>query len=334
VQLQNTTTDSLPVYPVEITTSRKTSISTITASRKTTRVRGYIENYHPQAKTQALLAQVLAILQEYGAYLPLTVRQIFYRLIGAYGHPKDERFYARVCEHLNNARRARIIPFDAIRDDGVAVMEPNHFADENDFHRYIHALAKGYERDKLARQPKHIEVWCEAAGMTQQLAAVANPYSISVYSCSGFDSTSAKRQIVDRVVEKAKPAVILHLGDYDPSRESIFRAVAEDVDAFVRADRYDARASVTFKRVALTAVQVVKYHLPTAPAKESDSRSRSWKGETCQLEALAPDQIADLLRAAIRAEVDEEQLVTDLLVEREERASIAYALPAPRGGAA
>ena len=43
-----------------------------------------------------LLGQVEAVLDEYADYLPLTVRQIFYRLVGAYGYEKTERAYARL----------------------------------------------------------------------------------------------------------------------------------------------------------------------------------------------------------------------------------------------
>ena len=57
-------------------------------------------------------------MAEYGAYLPLTVRQIFYRLVGAHGYEKTEAAYERLGEKIARARRAGIIEFGAIRDDG------------------------------------------------------------------------------------------------------------------------------------------------------------------------------------------------------------------------
>ena len=81
------------------------------------RSRGYIENYNPQNKTIELLAQVKEVLAEYRKYWPLTCRQIFYRMVGAYGFDKTELAYKRLCEHLANARRGRYIPFEAIRDE-------------------------------------------------------------------------------------------------------------------------------------------------------------------------------------------------------------------------
>src|SRR5919106_6121996 len=144
----------------------------------------------------------------------------------------------------------------------------------------------------MAPQPNHLEVWCEAAGMLPQLVAVAERYSVRCYSSSGFDSLTAKKRLADRICAMGKPAVILHLGDFDPSGESIFETIAEDVAAFVHADRPHGLVTVQFERVALTEEQVELYSLETAPPKASDTRAKSWSGGTCQLEALAPDQIA------------------------------------------
>ena len=78
------------------------------AVRGKTRPRGFVD-WHPQAATRILIEQVEAILTEYADYLPLTYRQVFYRLVGAHGYDKTERAYERLCEMLNRARRARII---------------------------------------------------------------------------------------------------------------------------------------------------------------------------------------------------------------------------------
>src|SRR5690606_14247498 len=120
--------------------------------------------YRPNTETRKLLVDVESVLDEYRAHLPLSVRQIYYRLVGALGYPKDEAFYKRLCHHLVQARRGRRIPFDWIRDDGVVVMEEEHYYDEEAFHDHVASMARRYRRDKLARQPYHIEVWCEAAG--------------------------------------------------------------------------------------------------------------------------------------------------------------------------
>ena len=50
-------------------------------------------------KTRALLVPVNAVLHEYADHLPLTIRQIFYRLVGAHGYEKTEQAYDRLIEY-------------------------------------------------------------------------------------------------------------------------------------------------------------------------------------------------------------------------------------------
>jgi hypothetical protein len=202
-----------------------------------------------------------------------------------------------------------------------------HCNDAEDFRAHVRQLSENYTKNKLAEQDVHVEVWCEAAGMIFQFAKVAHNYSVQVYSSSGFDSLTAKKALADRICRIGKCTVILHLGDYDPSGESIFESAAEDVAAFVKADWPDI--DVTFGRVALTASQVKSYNLPTVPPKATDTRSRSWSGDTCELEALPPDEIAGLLRECIEAVIDPERFEIDRVVESIERRQIALALPAP-----
>lgn len=310
------------------TASRKTATGTITASRKK-RNRGYIKDYKPQKKTLALLQQAQAVLDEYRRYWPLTCRQIFYRMVGAHGYGKTEEAYGRLCHHLANARRGGIISFNAIRDDGMTSYRMDHFDDHEHFLRHVRELGEGYTRNKLADQDLHIEVWCEASGMLPQLHRVAKPFSIPAYSSGGFDSLTAKKRLADRICEIGKRAVILHLGDFDPSGVSIFDSVAEDVTAFVMEDRPHGLVKVEFERIALTAEQVESYDLDTAPAKASDSRSQGWKGETCQLEALPPDIIAGILKAAIERRIDPILLEMDQEQEGRDRLLISGLLPSP-----
>ena len=161
------------------------------------RPRGYAA-WKPQSKTRVVLGQVEAVLTEYADYLPLTVRQIFYRLVGAHGYEKTELAYGRLCEYLNRARRAEMIAFEDIRDDGVVISARRWFEDEADFWDDTATRIREYERDKQIGQHHHVELWCEAQGMMPQLARVAQVYSVPVYSCGGFASLSAVREIVAR----------------------------------------------------------------------------------------------------------------------------------------
>jgi hypothetical protein len=276
---------------------------------------------------------VTEVLYDNLPYLPLTIRQVFYRLVGAYGYPKDENAYERLCNALNRARRARMIPFEHLRDDGASVMQARCYDSEEGFYAHVRQLAEDYEIDKLARQPYDVRVLCEAAGMMPQLATTCRPYSVSVYSCSGFDSLTAKYELAERCTKtytyKGKPTVILHLGDHDPSGVSIYESMREDVLAFVAKDvpGADPEEVAIFERVALGPEQIARHGLTTYPPKPTDLRSGRWRGDTCQLEALPPDVLAHILDRAIVWWFDEYVLADDREKEQEERRKITRALP-------
>lgn len=290
------------------------------------RPRGYAP-WRPQAKTRALLDAVQAVLDDYRAHLPLTVRQIFYRLVATVGHEKTEQGYARLAEALVRARRARVIAFDAIRDDGVVTYSGDWHASPADFWDVTAGRIREYRRDRQAGQPVRVELWCESAGMAPQLAKVADELSVPVFSSGGFLSLTAVRQIAARALAREQPTVLLHVGDLDPSGASIFEAIASDAAAFVAADRTILPQRIEAVRVALTPEQVAYHRLPTAPAKQSDGRSAKWSGETCQLEAMAPDLLAATVREALRSRFDGDKLARQVDLEQADRLALWRGLP-------
>lgn len=313
----------------DVTAGRNNSAEDVTAGRdksKRQRPKGY-HDWTPRAKAKRDIEQVKEILVEYEDYLPLTVRQIFYRMVGVNDYPKHEKAYRALQNNLNLARRAGMIPFSAIRDDGVVIKREQWHGGTEDFWDDVGTQAREYRRDRQAGQPVRIELWAEAAGMLPQLAQVANEYSVPVYSAGGYPSVTANRQVAQRALNRHVPTVLLHVGDFDPSGASIFKSMAADVAAFVEADRVIQTLHVEAVRVALTGDQVAEYDLPTSPAKKSDSRSAKWKGETCQLEALTPDALAQIVEAAIRDRMDLDWLDYQIRTEAEERTQLLHALP-------
>jgi hypothetical protein len=296
------------------------------------RAKGYAP-WKPQKKTRILISQVQAILNEYRAELPLTARQIFYRLVGAYGYPKTEDAYNRLTDKLTRARRARIIAFDDIRDDGATVITEQHYEDVNGFYAHVRQQGERYQRDKLARQDADVRVYCESAGMMPQLRRVTRNYSIPVYSCSGFESLTAKYDLAEAVAQahtyRGCKTVILHLGDHDPSGETIFNAIEADVHAFLEVDipHKPGGDIAVFQRVALTPEQIEEYDLPTDPAKESSHSARWGSKRACQLEALEPNVLASVLTEAIEAHLDLDILEEDIEAEAAERQEIIGMLP-------
>jgi hypothetical protein len=276
------------------------------------RARGLVA-WRPRAKSLALLDEVHAVLGEYRQHLPLTIRQIFYRLVGAYGYDKTERAYDRLGELLNRARRAGEVPFDAIRDDGIEMRLPTAWRDAAHLIDTMRSSVAAFRLDRQRGQPRRLVIAVEAAGMLPQIERIARPYGIAVQSSGGFDSLTAKYGMAGFLGECAA-AEVLHIGDHDPSGVHVFASLAEDVRAICR-DLGHA-VEIAFTRLAVTPEQITQLGLPTAPPKPTDRRS--FEGEAVQAEAIPPDVLATIVHEAIERRLDHAAL--DLVLAAEQRA--------------
>jgi hypothetical protein len=278
-------------------------------SARTTRVRG-LAPWQPRSNTVDLLRKVNAVLEEYRKHQPLTLRQIFYRLVGAHGYAKTETAYARLGEHLNRARRAGLIPFSAIRDDGTAVAEPKAWENAADLVRAVIKEAEDFRLDRQRGQPVRLMFAVEAGGMLPQVQQIADPYGIAVHSSGGFDSVTAKHDLAAGLGRWPRVEVI-HVGDHDPSGVHLFSSMAEDVRAISR--DLGLPGEINFTRLAVTPAQIEALVLPTAPAKVTDRRS--FAGETVQCEAIPPDVLADIIHGAIVNRLDADRYAAVLRAE-------------------
>lgn len=285
------------------------------------RPRGFA-GWKPQQRTLARLEAVQVILDEYHAYLPLTLRQVFYRLIGKDLLDKSEREYEKLGELLNRARRARLISMNAIRDDGFTggLALRNGWRDASEFLADMVGQARGYRRDRQAGQARRLVIWCEAAGMVPQLERVARDYGVLVKSSGGFDSVTVKHNIGRHF----GGTTILHVGDYDPSGECMFDALAEDARAF--AEYYGD--AIEFVRLAVTPDHIQRYGLPTAPSKASSHQAKKQLMETTQAEALDPATLATIVQVGIESRLDWAVYRQAVDIEEQERAALLTRLGA------
>jgi hypothetical protein len=298
------------------------------------RVKGFAP-WRPQKRTQALLEDIEVVLKEYEAYLPLTIRQVFYRLVGK-GHPKTENFYASVQEACNRARRSERISFDAIRDDGVSRQGGETFTYESplEYYEAHDELFNAYRRSWHADQPAYVAVLCEAAGMVPMLGGAVRDYRVEVASSSGFDSLTVKHDLFEDALERygdfGQETILLHLGDHDPSGVSIHESMSEDLEAFCEGRGEDELIEV--RRLAITPQQIRAYGIATTPdeIKPTDSRSRAFieRGlePAAQLEAIPPDTLSQLVRQAVESALDLDVLAASRERERLERDQVQRTL--------
>jgi len=265
---------------------------------KTHRPRGFAP-YSPRGDAKALLDAVGVVLAAFRAQLPLTIRQIFYRLVATTGFPKSEKAYRRLAEILNRARRGGLIPWNAIRDDGFHRPGNLGWDGPDDVLSSIGNTLERFTLDRQTGQDRRVVVWCEAGGMVPQLANVCRGFSVPVYSSGGFDSVTVKHDLASEFAAMGN-VLVFHIGDHDPSGVHVFGSLDADIRAFL--DAMGGRAE--FVRLAVTPDQIDEHDLPTSPPKTTDRRT--FEGDTVQAEALPPDVLADVVRDAIDDALDAE----------------------------
>ena len=277
-----------------------------------TRLRGFAP-YHPKPDALALIEATRAVLDEYRAHLPLTLRQVYYRHVSAGIVGKTERDYGRLCEVLGRARRARLLTMSAFRDDGFRHDDPPGWDDAEAVTDAVRSTVEGFTLDRQAGQDVRLLLWCEAQGMVPQLQRAAHPYSVPVLSSGGFDSITAKHAQAREIAGDERLTIVLHVGDHDPSGVHLYGSLDEDVRAFV--DGYGGWCE--FERLAVTPEHVERYGLPQAPPKATDRRA--FTGLTTQAEALDPARLADIVREAIEERQDAETRRAVIAREHDER---------------
>lgn len=300
----------------------------------TGRVKGFAP-WKPQKRTAPLLADIEAVLEEYEEHLPLTIRQVFYRLVGK-GYPKTEKFYESIVEVCNRARRSGRISFSAIRDDGVSRLGGeillSCYESPQEYYETHDELYNGYKRSWHADQLAYVEVLCEASGMVPMLESAVSNYRVSVASSSGFDSLTVKHDLFADALERYKDfdqeTVLLHLGDHDPSGVWMHESIAEDLAAFCR-DHDDAPDDlIELRRVALTPALIQELGIEPQPdaIKPSNSHSKAFIARglepAAQLEAIPPDTLTVIVRRAVESALDLDLLKESRQRERTERQEV------------
>lgn len=234
----------------------------------------------------AVLDYAHTIVAEYDT--PVTLRQLFYRLVAAALLPNTQTAYKRLSDQTAKARRDGWFP--DLMDNGRRIHEPVTFTGPADARTFLHGL---YRRDRTEHMDTSVFLGVEKATMVAQLRSWYADHGMPVLALGGYASQTYVDQVRKDAARRDRPAVLLYAGDFDPSGEDIDRDFLKRTRCFDRVHR-----------VALTPDQVDAYGLPPAPGKVTDSRAAAFKARhgrlvQVELEALDPADLRRLYDNAI-----------------------------------
>ena len=269
-----------------------------------------------QAKTQNIIDQARAILQDYH---PMTVRQVYYQLVSGQVIENNRSAYQAVSNALVDARLEGLISWEWIEDRlrrprQIAMWkDPAHFA----------LVAQQYKRNVWHTQPRYLEVWLEKDALSGIFEDVLEAYGVTLNVGRGYDGWSSIRNAAERY-GPGENRTILYYGDFDPSGDDMVRSLGVRLEAL--------GSHPTIIKVALSMEDVTRYNLPPNLTKPTDSRRAAFvekNGDvSVELDALRPDVLEASLRAEIEKLMDMSALQATQEQEAKERALIEEALKA------
>ncbi|MGG4145664.1 hypothetical protein ABEW34_21440 [Paenibacillus algorifonticola] len=264
------------------------------------------------------ITKINEIINEYQAQgYSLTLRQVFYQLVARDIIPNTERSYNNVGSLVSNGRLAGLIDWLAIEDRTRNLRANQHWDSTGSI---IRAAAQTYLVDKWADQDYYIEVWVEKDALIGVVGQICGRLDVPYFSCRGYVSQSEMWVAAQRIHNHSnRQAVILHLGDHDPSGMDMSRDIVDRLNTF--------DANPVFRRIALNMPQIEEFLPPPNPTKLEDSRAPGYVeqfGYDCwELDALRPDVMSSLIEHAVLEYRDQDRFEKALEREREARRTLS-----------
>jgi hypothetical protein len=259
-----------------------------------------------------------AIVDVLQADHPMTVRQVFYRLVvGNVIEKTEEQYQATVIRLLTEMRMTGSISFDWIVDESRRRRENQTYNNIADAAR---DTAKFYRRSALRACPDYVEVWSEKEALAGIIESVAEDYDVPIIVSKGMPSITqlygSAREIA-RAGAANKRTYIYQFGDHDPSGVLIPKTIEHRLHQLC--EKFDCWPPV-IERVALTEEQIAQFELPTRPTKREGNRHADrFEGDSVELDALPPDELRELVRACIERHINDHELSVLRAAEESER---------------
>jgi hypothetical protein len=182
--------------------------------------------------TTDLVTAAIAILD---AESPMTIRQLFYRLVSAGSIENDRSSYQRVSRMMTTARDDGRCDPTYIVDRSRPEYSPSVWEDSS---AYAEVIKSSYRKDYWATQPNHVEIWVEKDAIIGSIEGVTNELGVTIHVWRGFASTTKTHEIAQRFAKIKKPIVVFYLGDHDPSGRVIESDVRSRVQRYRIPPRY------------------------------------------------------------------------------------------------
>jgi len=276
-------------------------------------------------KNKERLFKINSIIERYqeGGYT-LTLRQLYYQLVVENVIPNKVTEYQKLSILLKEGRMAGIVDWNAIEDRLRFPSKPSSWETPASIMR---SVIYSYRNDRQKGQETYLEVWVEKDALSGVLKRVTEPLGVPIVVNRGYSSATAMHDAYNRFKDahnyNGQKAVVLYLGDFDPSGLDMIRDIERRIGEFVDGGDYpDMDFSVV--PIALTDEQIKRYNPPKNPAKMKDPRApeyvRNYGYNSWEVDALPPEVLHELLDDELRGRMDMD--IYDEVLQNEKRGMV------------
>jgi hypothetical protein len=259
---------------------------------------------------------LISYAEEHG---PVTVRGLYYQaeVRGLPGVTKDDKDYSKVQRQVLNLRRAGRLSYSNIADATRWMRKPRSF---NGIEAALQNCAKSYRKALWFDTDAYVEIWIEKDALAGVIYPVTSRHDVPLMVTRGFSSETFAYEAIAGRDGDPRPYHVYYPGDFDRAGIDAARSLQEKLERFADEEMIDVR----FQPLAVTEWQVRDWGLPTREPKSKSHADKKWPHNfACELDAIPPDQLRDLVEGAINLHLSQHQLRIAKIAEASEREGIS-----------
>lgn len=279
----------------------------------------YLKFFPPCGFNKASLLFAIAAHDVIEEQKPVTVRQVFYRMVSLGFFPDTGKsHYTKLLGIIKILRRRGAVPFDAIIDNLRSTQKPSSWSGLQD---YAETVARVYRKDFWAEMPDYVEIICEKDALSGVIYPITAKYDVSLQVIRGAASDSFAFHIANQWNRIQKPIYVYYIGDHDPSGMDIERDISEKLSEF-------SGRSMIWERLAINESDL-KSVIPLK-VKQSDTRAKAYLQKygniAAEADAIEPKELKRRVETAINRHIDQDRWEKLQGIEQAEKESLKVKL--------
>jgi hypothetical protein len=185
----------------------------------------------------------------------------------------------------------------------------------------LETTARTYRRNLWQDVDAFVEVWVEKDALAGVILPVTTAFDVPLMISRGFTSETFAYECIDTYEGTNRPLIVYALYDFDRSGRDAAASLSEKLDRFGA----ELGVEVHFNLLGVNLDQIKAWNLLTRPHKRATTADRRWPHSfACELDAIAPDNLREMVAQAIERHMPEDELAHLLKIEAAERETLRH----------